>query len=1139
MEYRNFTIQDQQGNVLSGASVAVYEVNTTTQAAVYDESGGALTQPLRPSSLGIVGFAAANGVYDIVVTNGASVVRYENEKFLDVDDEAQVISDAISAAKQDSIDASVAAANAAVAPDLAAAATSEANAAVSETNAAISEANAAASEASAAASAASSAAARDAATVNADVYDDEATGRAAVVDGEQFQVISADGDELIRYQRVDAGSSAEVARYPSGAAFNETENARAQFEDHFTDALTSSSEVLTGTAGAGRVHSPSPLADLAVTPLFEGFDLDVPVAPSVVAVTGKNIVDASPSLWEPGLIDAGGNNTASGSRLRTAGFIPVQPNTQYSRRGGPYGLPSVYLYDSAGTFVREIDILVGTSDVWVTAANETQMRLWFVKSGALPTDAADAEIQIEASAVPTTFEAFRTASKVYDAGLNLYGYSGVNDTVRGNNLVRRIERRTIVGTAAAGSFHVTGSVSNIGTDYYRMTLGDPVGFLTQTKDILIGRSDDGDYAVNAGSATEARGIWDDGVDDARITIEKAKVDLEAGATTVDKFKAYLDAHPVEVIFDRGGWATSETVARGLAVLPKNGSVLIDATGATTYDVEFREIASVGGANLTARVTALEGSDTSQAALIGGLQSQIDALTVSGDSSVEAAAARTSSLGMAADASLKARLDRMEENAGVVSVRDFGAVGDGVTDDTDAIRAAKDAAEANDMALHFPPCADHYMIHGGILLTKSTRVTGALTGPIKKLPAYTSGVKGAISIGDTVIPVADASGFTVGFDVYVGPPDSTPSYNGTRGTITAVDTVNDTITIEAYNNDAGTGIRVAFADGEAVASTTFPMIYTDHVVSGDTPHISPEIIGVHLNGNAQPGEPNSYPCSLIHFDQRHVVAPLTYRCELRNSPADAVSDQGDGCGLHARNRMYSNAWHGIHIGFTNSGTEIVGNYANGNGRDGVYYCFGNTNTRSYGNFFENMPFGFCEVGGQSDGDTVITGNVTKNCAIDYELSTLSVGAVIVNDFLSIGNTDHVVVGDTSRRAKISGVARGGSGTGIEFTRASEISIDVDFFDWAGPYCVDIRNVSGARSREVSVRGQAHGATTASVRVQSSDDCLIALDISKPGAGAADIVIDAAPGQPAPNDTHVGFGIRKGSGVLNSGVNTVLA
>lgn len=60
--------------------------------------------------------------------------------------------------------------------------------------------------------------ARDAAFVNADVYPDVATGRAAVTDGEQFQVV--EGDEIVRYRKDSSSTQTEVARYPSAGALS-------------------------------------------------------------------------------------------------------------------------------------------------------------------------------------------------------------------------------------------------------------------------------------------------------------------------------------------------------------------------------------------------------------------------------------------------------------------------------------------------------------------------------------------------------------------------------------------------------------------------------------------------------------------------------------------------------------------------------------------------------------------------------------------------------------------------------------------------------------------------------------------------------------------------------------------------------
>lgn len=61
--------------------------------------------------------------------------------------------------------------------------------------------------------------ARDAAFVNADVYDDEATGRAAVADGEQFSVV--EGEYIARYKRDSASASSVKFRMPSGSLTEE------------------------------------------------------------------------------------------------------------------------------------------------------------------------------------------------------------------------------------------------------------------------------------------------------------------------------------------------------------------------------------------------------------------------------------------------------------------------------------------------------------------------------------------------------------------------------------------------------------------------------------------------------------------------------------------------------------------------------------------------------------------------------------------------------------------------------------------------------------------------------------------------------------------------------------------------------
>src|SRR5690554_401449 len=81
-------------------------------------------------------------------------------------------------------------------------------------NAAQSESNALGYSNTAQAAATDALVARDAAFVNADVYDDVAAGIAGTSDGEQFQVV--EGAEVVRY-RYESGSAVEVARYPTPA----------------------------------------------------------------------------------------------------------------------------------------------------------------------------------------------------------------------------------------------------------------------------------------------------------------------------------------------------------------------------------------------------------------------------------------------------------------------------------------------------------------------------------------------------------------------------------------------------------------------------------------------------------------------------------------------------------------------------------------------------------------------------------------------------------------------------------------------------------------------------------------------------------------------------------------------------------
>ena len=87
MQFRNFTLQQVTGAVIRSGTVYVYETDTETEVTVYDDAGTQLTQPLVSNATGDVGFAAANGKYDIKVSTGQTTKTLESVRFFDPDDD--------------------------------------------------------------------------------------------------------------------------------------------------------------------------------------------------------------------------------------------------------------------------------------------------------------------------------------------------------------------------------------------------------------------------------------------------------------------------------------------------------------------------------------------------------------------------------------------------------------------------------------------------------------------------------------------------------------------------------------------------------------------------------------------------------------------------------------------------------------------------------------------------------------------------------------------------------------------------------------------------------------------------------------------------------------------------------------------
>lgn len=116
------------------------------------------------------------------------------------------------------------------------------------------------------------------------------------------------------------------------------------------------------------------------------------------------------------------------------------------------------------------------------------------------------------------------------------------------------------------------------------------------------------------------------------------------------------------------------------------------------------------------------------------QEQLDTVVIEGDSSVEAAQARVNADNTKTYATLKERLDQENKEVKIVlaekankerlediliNVKDFGAIGDGITDDSIAIQTAIDSVESGSIFFPF----GQYVISATIILKNNIHLVG--------------------------------------------------------------------------------------------------------------------------------------------------------------------------------------------------------------------------------------------------------------------------------------------------------------------------------------------------------------------------------------------------------------------------------
>lgn len=283
----------------------------------------------------------------------------------------------------------------------------------------------------------------------------------------------------------------------------------------------------------------------------------------------------------------------------------------------------------------------------------------------------------------------------------------------------------------------------------------------------------------------------------------------------------------------------------------------------------------------------------------------------------------------------------------LSAKDFGAVGDGVTDDTDALEHLFEEAFQQKKAAFFDPGT--YLIRRSLTLRTGMEIYGK-EATITKKPASVTSLMVDVSKGQTFIDVLDARGFTVGDQFFI-----VQNQSANLCTYAIVDSI--------------VGNRIHFTNIISDLQPNYPGCINNYIAGTKVStsfallrswatRFDCDGVSIHdltLDGNRTISEPKSWANSCIHMDSYypggyagsttgieycHPQGSLVARnLVIKNSSHDGISDQSEG-GLVVTDCIFeNNAVHGVHMGtrFVNgmiSNNTMTGNGSNGSG---VFFC----------------------------------------------------------------------------------------------------------------------------------------------------------------------------------------------------------
>lgn len=309
------------------------------------------------------------------------------------------------------------------------------------------------------------------------------------------------------------------------------------------------------------------------------------------------------------------------------------------------------------------------------------------------------------------------------------------------------------------------------------------------------------------------------------------------------------------------------------------------------------------------------------------------------------------------------------NPSTSDVKRWGAVGDGVTDDTLAIRAA--VAAVGSGVLAFSPGT--YLISGQIDATANNQTLDLQGATIKRANSVSSITTTAISTGSpTTVVVSDGTRFRIGMQVVVF-DDS--SYDPHNHTITKL--AGNTLTLDTI-------FTVPFLAGGTVASS-----HSCFFIGSSLTNVT--IRNGEIDGNRRNNQ------ALVKWEIHNEISFNGSYCTVKDVFIhDAQCEGIVGGGQNGRiigNRIINCGGNGIHVSSDGGQLLIQNNFVqhcNLNGvspghADGcIVWSQGGGNSIVTGNYCEDGISGFGSIDSADNNRNVIVGNMITNCFYALEM-----------------------------------------------------------------------------------------------------------------------------------------------------------